>query len=154
LRQADGDRSILEVCREANISEVAFHQWKNGWLARRGVSTGLPTKAQHRDHVWSWDFISDPATRGGALLMLTILDQYNREYHVLRAAVPSRVAMCSKGSGGPSPSTYRPKSSDGWPANQIKTIYIESDSRWQMAPSRVCMEASATCASTGSSSGR
>ena len=29
LRQAaDGGRSILEVCREANISEVTFHRWK------------------------------------------------------------------------------------------------------------------------------
>ena len=29
LRQADGGRSILEMCREANISEVTFHRWKN-----------------------------------------------------------------------------------------------------------------------------
>ena len=29
LRQADGGRSILKVCREANISEVTFHRWKN-----------------------------------------------------------------------------------------------------------------------------
>ena len=29
LRQADGGRSILEVCREANISEVTFHRWRN-----------------------------------------------------------------------------------------------------------------------------
>ena len=30
LRQADvGGRSILEVCRESNISEVTFHRWKN-----------------------------------------------------------------------------------------------------------------------------
>jgi hypothetical protein len=41
---------------------------------RRGCSTGLPTKADHRGHVWTWDFISDATTRGGALRMLTILD--------------------------------------------------------------------------------
>ena len=52
---------------------------------RRGLSTGLPTKAEHRGHVWSWDFISDATTRGGALRMLTILDEYTRECHVLRA---------------------------------------------------------------------
>lgn len=28
LRQADGGGTILEVCREANISEVMFHRWK------------------------------------------------------------------------------------------------------------------------------
>ena len=52
---------------------------------RRGVSTGLPTQAQHRGHVWTWDFIADATVRGGALRILTILDEYTRECHVLRA---------------------------------------------------------------------
>ena len=52
---------------------------------RRGVSTGLPTKATHRGHVWTWDFIADATVRGGALRMLTILDEHTRECHVLRA---------------------------------------------------------------------
>src|ERR1017187_5592221 len=45
-------------------------------LVRRGVSTGLPVKATHRGHVWTWDFIADATVRGGALRMLTILDEY------------------------------------------------------------------------------
>ena len=28
LREADTGKSILEVCREHNISEVSFHRWK------------------------------------------------------------------------------------------------------------------------------
>ena len=28
LRAADGGRSIVEVCKERNISEVTFHRWK------------------------------------------------------------------------------------------------------------------------------
>jgi putative transposase len=28
LREADGGKSILDVCREHNISEVSFHRWK------------------------------------------------------------------------------------------------------------------------------
>ena len=28
LREADRGKSILEVCREHNISEVSFHRWK------------------------------------------------------------------------------------------------------------------------------
>ena len=29
LREADGgDKSVLDICREANISEVSFHRWK------------------------------------------------------------------------------------------------------------------------------
>lgn len=54
-------------------------------LVRRGLSTGLPTRADHRGHVWTWDFISDATVRGGALRMLTILDEHTRECHVLRA---------------------------------------------------------------------
>ncbi len=26
---------------------------------RQGLSTGLPQKAQYRNHVWCWDFMSD-----------------------------------------------------------------------------------------------
>lgn len=54
-------------------------------VIRRGLSTGLPTEATHRGHVWTWDFISDATVRGGALKILTILDEYTRECHVLRA---------------------------------------------------------------------
>ena len=28
LREADGGRSIVEVCKERNISEVTVHRWK------------------------------------------------------------------------------------------------------------------------------
>ena len=52
-------------------------------LVRRGVSTGLPTTATHRNHVWSWDFIADATMRGWALRLLTILDEHTRECHVL-----------------------------------------------------------------------
>ena len=48
-------------------------------VVRRGVSTGWPVKADHRGHVWTWDFIADATLRGGALRMLTILDEYTRE---------------------------------------------------------------------------
>ncbi len=61
-------------------------------LVRRGVSTGLPTKATPRGHVWTWDFISDATVRGGALKMLTILDEHTRECHVLRPERAMRAA--------------------------------------------------------------
>ena len=55
-------------------------------IVRRGISTGLPQKAEHRGHVTGHkDFICDATTRGGAIGMLTILDEYTRECHVLRA---------------------------------------------------------------------
>ena len=28
LREADGGKNLVELCREKNISEVTFHRWK------------------------------------------------------------------------------------------------------------------------------
>jgi len=48
-------------------------------IPRRGLSTGLPTQATHRHHVWSWDFIFDRTDKGGTLKMMTLLDEYTRQ---------------------------------------------------------------------------
>jgi hypothetical protein len=46
---------------------------------RCGISTGIPTKATHPNHVWTWDFVHDTTMRGGKLRMLTVLDEYTRQ---------------------------------------------------------------------------
>ena len=76
-----GKRSIQKLRRQAGLRVPPTKRR----LSRRGQSTGLPTKAAHRGHVWTWDFIADATIRGGALRMLTILDEFTRECHVLRA---------------------------------------------------------------------
>ena len=48
-------------------------------IPRRGISTGLPTQATHRHHVWTWDFIYDRTDNGGTLKMMTLLDEYGRQ---------------------------------------------------------------------------
>lgn len=112
---------------------------------RRGTSTGLPTKATHRGHVWTWDFIADATVRGGALRMLTILDEYTRECHVLRADRALRSAdvlqwlqRAIAEHGAPqylrsdNGSEFIAHIVQRWLAeNQIKTIYIEPASPWQ-----------------------
>ena len=47
-------------------------------IPRRGISTGLPTQATHRHHVWTWDFIFDRTDNGRTLKMMTLLDEYSR----------------------------------------------------------------------------
>ncbi len=42
---------------------------------RQGVSTGPPTKAPSRNHVWSWDFFHDRTDHGGPLKMVTLIDE-------------------------------------------------------------------------------
>ena len=53
-------------------------------LRRQGVSTGLPTQATHRNHVWTWDFIFDRTDKGSTLKMLTMLDEYTRQCLAIR----------------------------------------------------------------------
>ena len=112
---------------------------------RRGVSTGLPTRALHRGHVWTWDFIADATVRGGALKMLMILDEHTRECHVLRAdrALKARDVLewlqraieqhgapkHLRSDNGPE---FIAKIVQRWLREQnIKTIYIEPGSPWQ-----------------------
>ena len=112
---------------------------------RQGISTGLPTKAAHRGHVWTWDFISDATVRGGALRMLTILDEHTRECHVLRADRSLRAAdvlawlqRAMEEHGAPAylrsdnGSEFIAGEVQRWlAANRIKTIYIDPGSPWQ-----------------------
>jgi putative transposase len=114
-------------------------------LIRRGISTGLPTRATHRNHVWTWDFIADATMRGGALRILTILDEYTRECHVLRvdralrsADVLAWLQKAIEQHGAPeylrsdNGSEFIARIVQGWLAeHHIKTIYIEPASPWQ-----------------------
>jgi transposase InsO family protein len=111
-------------------------------IVRRGISTGLPTTATHRNHVWTWDFIADATVRGGALKMLTILDEYTRECHVLWAERALKAAdvlhwlqKAVERHGAPehlrsdNGSEFIAKIVQRWlKDNRIKTIYIEPGS--------------------------
>jgi putative transposase len=114
-------------------------------LIRRGISTGLPTTATHRNHVWTWDFIADATVRGGALRILTILDEYTRECHVLRVdralraqEVLTWLQKAIEEHGAPeylrsdNGSEFIARIVQQWLAqSHIKTIYIEPGSPWQ-----------------------
>jgi len=113
--------------------------------SRRGVSTGLPTQATHQHPVWSWDFIFDRTDNGGTLKMMTLLDEYTRQYltirverqitsvHVLEVL---EKAMIQYGA----PGYIRSDNGSEFIANKvqtwlkdhhIKTIYIDPGSPWQ-----------------------
>ena len=103
-----GSKAVITAIREVGLSQdheavegTKAGRWVNGscnvcdvnWVWRSphasqdagaGVSPpGLPTKAEHPDHVWTWDFIHDKTVRGGSLKMLTVLDEYTRECRVI-----------------------------------------------------------------------
>ncbi len=41
-------------------------------------------RAEHRDHVWAWDFVFDRTTSGSQLKWLSIVDEYTRECLALK----------------------------------------------------------------------
>ena len=114
-------------------------------LRRQGVSTGLPTQATHRNHVWTWDFIFDRTDKGSTLKMLTMLDEYTRQCLAIRVERQIRSdqvlatlwqAMMQYGI----PQHIRSDNGTEFIAgkiqrwlreNQIKTLYIEPGSPWQ-----------------------
>jgi len=114
-------------------------------IPRRGLSTGLPTQATHRHHVWSWDFIFDRTDKGGTLKMMTLLDEYTRQslaIQVERQLTASEVlavlerAMARYGVPGyirsdNGPEFIAAKVQQWLSKNQIKTIYIDPGSPWQ-----------------------
>jgi transposase InsO family protein len=112
---------------------------------RRGVSTGLPTRAEHRNHVWTWDFVHDTTVRGGKLRMLNVIDEYTREclcIYVSRRIDAKTVRQVLSGlidvhgapgyirsDNGPE---FIEKKLQKWLADhEIKTIYIDPGSPWQ-----------------------
>ena len=111
-----------------------------------GVSPlGYPPGLPGAGTVWTWDFVSDATVRGGALKMLTILDEHTRECHVLRPDRAMRAAdvlawleRAIKAHGAPAflrsdnGPEFMAKEVQSWRADQqIKTIYIEPGSPWQ-----------------------
>jgi transposase InsO family protein len=68
-------RIVQRLRRELGLTVPAKKPKKR----RRGSSTGLPTKATHRGHVWTWDFVHDTTVRGGKLRMLNVIDEFTRE---------------------------------------------------------------------------
>lgn len=50
LREADrGERRIVEICREANLSEVTFHRWKKQF-GHREVNEARWPKEREREN--------------------------------------------------------------------------------------------------------
>ena len=53
---------------------------------RWGPKGEVLRKAEHSNHVWSYDFLEDRTEGGGKLRILTVLDEYTRESLAIRVA--------------------------------------------------------------------
>jgi putative transposase len=136
-----GTRMIQQLRRQLGLMSPKSKPKRR----RQGVSTGLPTKATHPNHVWTWDFVHDTTMRGGKLRMLTVVDEYTHQcrcIHVDRRINARKVrqimARLIAEHGAPehirsdNGSEFIEKELRAWLASQkIKTIYIDPGSPWQ-----------------------
>lgn len=101
--------------------------------------------AEHKDHVWAWDFIHDRTAGGGQLKCLTIVDEYTRECLTLEMArsitaedvkdqlirlfmvrgVPEHI----RSDNGPE---FIAKSLQFWlERSEVKTLYVQPGAPWE-----------------------
>jgi transposase InsO family protein len=114
-------------------------------IPRQGHSTGWPTQALHRHHVWTWDFIFDRTDKGSTLEMWTMLDEYTRQCVAIRVErqIRSEQVLATLGQAMTTygiPQHIRSDNGSEFIAqkiqhwlreNQIKTLYIDPGSPWQ-----------------------
>ena len=136
-----GKRMVQTIRRELGL-RVPKRKPKR---RRQGGSTGLPTKADHRGHVWTWDFVHDRTIRGGRLKMLTVVDEHTRECHLIHVArriqakdVLDQLFRLIGQHGAPeyirsdNGSEFIEKTLQQWLHDAgIRTLYIDPGSPWQ-----------------------
>ena len=152
-----GYRRITALLRrdgfEINPKRVARIRRKEGLkvsrrqrrMRRVGTSTAERLRANHRRHVWSWDFVDDQTERGTRFRILTLIDEHTRECLATHAAWSIRavdvitiveaamerygVPEHLRSDNGPEFIAYAIQ--DWLAAQKVKTLYITPGSPWE-----------------------
>jgi len=104
-------------------------------------------RSEHKDHVWSYDFVMDLTEGGRRLKMMPIVDEYTREClsivverSITAEDVVETLASLFRGRGEPAfirsdnGPEFIAKAVKRWPeASEVKTLYIEPGSPWENA---------------------
>jgi putative transposase len=102
-------------------------------------------RAEHKDHVWAWDFVFDHTTSGSTLKWLSIVDEYTRECLALKVdrSITSEdvidtlaelfamrgVPRAIRSDNGPE---FIARAIQRWLAQvEVQTLYIEPGSPWE-----------------------
>lgn len=116
---------------------------------RRGLGTSANAchvrRAEHQDHVWTWDFVFDRTSSGTTLKWLSIVDEYTRECLALKVSrsIPSEdvidtlaelfamrgVPRCVRSDNGPE---FVAAAIGRWFAQTgVASLYIAPGSPWE-----------------------
>src|SRR6516225_9591314 len=79
LLRREGQR-VNTKCVQRIRRQEGLQVRKNQRATRRvGISTALRQRAEHANHVWSWDIIHDQTEAGSTLRILTLIDEYTKQ---------------------------------------------------------------------------
>ncbi len=145
LLDSEGWQASRKLVQKVRRTEGLKVKQKKKKIPRQRVSTGLPTQANHQNHMWTWDFIFDRTDKGTSLKMMTMLDEYTRRCLVIRPAhhltshhVLETLSQVMALYGVPgyirsdNGSEFIAQKVQTWlKKNRIKTIYIDLGSPWQ-----------------------
>jgi putative transposase len=134
----------IERLWRAEGLKVPQRQPKRGRLWLNDGSC-IRLRPEHKNHVWSYDFVHDRTRDGRALRMLTILDEYSRECLAIdvgrkftQDAVLHRLTDLFFRRGVPehirsdNGSEFTAKAVRSWLSRLgVRTLYIESGSPWE-----------------------
>ena len=104
-----------------------------------GPNSCVRRPAEHKDHVWAWDFLHDRTSDGRPLKWFTLVDEFTRECLALEVrrritaravtmllaeVIRARVVRCTSAaltgrSSSPSPSCASPKADEARPAGRV-----------------------------------
>ncbi len=136
-------KRVERIWRQEGL-KVPKRQPKRGrlWLADGSC---VRLRPEHKDHVWSYDFVADRTEDGRPLRMLTIMDEYTREClaidverHLTSESVLERLADLFIARGTPdfirsdNGPEFTAKVVRDWLARLgVKTLFIEPGSPWE-----------------------
>ena len=136
-------KRVERIWRQEGL-KVPRRQPKRGrlWL---GDGSCIRLRPEHKDHVWSYDFLFDRTEDGRPLRMLTIMDEYTRESlaidverHLTSENVLERLADLFITRGAPeylrsdNGSEFTAKAVRAWLDRLgVRTLFIEPGSPWE-----------------------
>jgi transposase InsO family protein len=141
------DGSVINVKRVHRLWKTEGLQvgQKRRRRRRMGPKGEVTKRAEHPNHVWTYDFVEDRTERGGRLRILTVLDEYTRtalavrvansfpsasvieelEWLFLTRGVPKHI----RSDNGPE---FTADAIQAWLSNkECDTIYIKPGSPWE-----------------------
>ena len=135
-------KKFVQKVRRETCHQVATRKPRT---VRQGLSTGIPTKSEHKNHVWCCDFMFDKTQRGGGIKIFNLVDEYTRECHAIHVdralkADDVKMVLLEAIELHGAPEFIRSDNGSEFIAKplqeflkeqEIKSIYIEPGSPWQ-----------------------